>query len=187
MIGCSWCGCNNPIISLVHVCIVNLHMVYNSKQMVSCSNIAVVCIHQFMSLHYSCVFHTHPLARFFPCPIGPARFPAESRSAIATVGCADSYQSFPLNTLVGDSVYALWIVTWIATPRLLIGCSWCGCHNPIISLTHVIECAVGVLKSSHPPGQSRKQATLLTKSSGQDSLGLLCSLGISFHVHHIYA
>ena len=69
----------------------------------------------------------------------------------------------------------------------MIGCSCCGCSNPVISLVHVIESVVGVFKLSYPPGQPHKQVTLLTKSSGQDSLGLLCSVGISFRVHHIFA
>ena len=48
-------------------------------------------------------------------------------------------------------------------PGHLIG----SCHQSI----------VGVFKLSYPPGQTHKQVTLLTKSSGQDSLGLLCSIG----------
>ena len=91
--------------------VTRLEVVYNTDQFAPGNNMVDVDTHQFVSLHYSWVFHTQPLARFFPYPIGPARFPAESRSAIATVGCADSYQPFPLDTLVGYSVYALWSFT----------------------------------------------------------------------------
>ena len=51
-----------------------LAVVYNSNQMVHYSNIAAMCTHQFVPLHYSWVLHTHPLARFIPSTIKPVRF-----------------------------------------------------------------------------------------------------------------
>ena len=84
-----------------------LAVVYHSNQMVHYSNIAVMCIHQFVPLHYSRVLHTQPLARFTPLDHQTRSIPAESRSAIATIGLARSDQPFPLATLVGYLAYAL--------------------------------------------------------------------------------
>ena len=78
-------------------------VVYNTDQLVPGSKIADVGTHQFVPLHYLWGVHTQPLVRSFPYPIWPARFPVESRSAIATIHWPDPTSRFR---------WLLWSAIW---------------------------------------------------------------------------